>query len=74
MIVIGGRNSSNTKELAVEASKCCQIVYLIETKDDLEDDMFDKDDIIGITAGASTPDISINGVIEYLQSIYIRKK
>ena len=74
MIVIGGRNSSNTKELAVEASKCCKVVYLIENKDDLNMDMFDEDDTIGITAGASTPDISINGVIEYLQSLYNKIK
>jgi 4-hydroxy-3-methylbut-2-enyl diphosphate reductase len=74
MIVIGGKNSSNTQELAIEAGKCCKVVYLIQTKDDLNKDMFDKDDVVGITAGASTPDKSINDVIEYLDLLYNKNK
>ena len=74
MIIIGGKNSSNTKELATEAEKYCKEVYLIVTKDELNKDMFNKDDIVGITAGASTPDTSINDVIVYLESIYNNKK
>ena len=70
MIVIGGKNSSNTKELAKEAEKYCKEVYLIVTKDELNKDMFNKDDIVGITAGASTPDTSINDVVLYLESLY----
>lgn len=74
MIVIGGKNSSNTRELAVEAGKCCNTVYLIQTKNDLNTDMFNKDDIVGITAGASTPDESITDVVTYLESIYNKSK
>lgn len=74
MIVIGGKNSSNTKELAVEANKYCKEVYLIVTKDELNKEMFNKDDIVGITAGASTPDISINEVVLYLESLYNDEK
>ena len=74
MIVIGGKNSSNTRELAVEAGKCCNTVYLIQTKRDLNTEMFNKDDIVGITAGASTPDESINEVVTYLESIYNKSK
>ncbi len=74
MIVIGGKNSSNTKELAVEAGKYCKVVYLIVTKDELTEDMFDSDDIVGITAGASTPNNSINDVVFYLESIYNKSK
>lgn len=70
MIVIGGKNSSNTRELAIEAGKCCKIVYLIQTKEDLNEDMFNKDDIIGITAGASTPYNSIQEVVNYLSNLY----
>jgi 4-hydroxy-3-methylbut-2-enyl diphosphate reductase len=74
MIVIGGKNSSNTQELAIEAGKCCKVVYLIQTKDDLNKEMFDKDDVVGITAGASTPDKSISDVIEYLDLLYNKNK
>lgn len=74
MIVIGGKNSSNTRELAVEASKYCKNVYLISTKNELVNTMFNEDDIVGITAGASTPDESINDVIAYLESLYNKKK
>ena len=74
MIVIGGKNSSNTKELATEASKYCKEVYLIVNKDELTKDMFNKDDVVGITAGASTPKESIDDVIVYLESIYNNKK
>lgn len=74
MIVIGGKNSSNTEELAKEAGKYCSVVYLIQTKDDINKDMFNKDDVVGITAGASTPNSSINDVVDYLESIYNKKR
>lgn len=74
MIIIGGKNSSNTKELEVVASKYCQHVYLIGTKEELTENMFNKDDIIGITAGASTPEESINDVVVYLESLYNKRK
>lgn len=74
MIVIGGKNSSNTEELAKEAGKYCSVVYLIQTKDNINKDMFNKDDVVGITAGASTPNSSINDVVDYLESIYNKKR
>ena len=74
MIVIGGKNSSNTKELEVVASNYCNNVYLIQTKDDLDKEMFNEDDIIGITAGASTPPEVIDDVVNYLDSIYKKVK
>ena len=69
MIIIGGKNSSNTKELATLAIENCSNVYLVQTLEDLKDVEFQKEDTIGITAGASTPDESINEIIDYLKSI-----
>ncbi len=74
MIVIGGKNSSNTKELELIAHKYCNSVYLVQSYNDLDYDMFNEDDIVGITAGASTPEESIIDVVNYLQSIYNKKK
>ena len=74
MIVIGGKNSSNTKELEVTAIRYCNHVYLIQTKDDLSKEMFDEDDVVGITAGASTPQDVIDDVINYLETVYKKVK
>ena len=74
MIVIGGRNSSNTKELEMVSKNYCKEVYLIQTKDDLNIDIFSRDDVVGITAGASTPDEVISDVVGYLETIYNKKK
>ena len=74
MIIIGGRNSSNTKELEMVSRDYCKNVYLIQTKDDLIKEMFSENDIIGITAGASTPNEVIEDVVRFLDSFYIKKK
>ena len=67
MIIIGGKNSSNTKELEIVANNYCNNVYLIQTVNDLYSIKFNKKDIVGITAGASTPEKVIMEVIGYLQ-------
>lgn len=55
MIVVGGKNSSNTKMLANISQKFIETLH-IETAQELDVDMFKKIDRVGITAGASTPD------------------
>ena len=67
MIIIGGKNSSNTKELAKVAEENCEKVYLVQTVDDLKDVKFSKDDKIGVMAGASTPKESIEEIINLLK-------
>lgn len=66
MIIIGGKNSSNTKELAKIAEKNCGNVYLVETVDELKDVDFSYCEKIGIMAGASTPKESIEDIEKYL--------
>ncbi len=55
MIVIGGKNSSNTKMLA-KISEIYVETYHIETEREIEEKWFENRSRIGITAGASTPD------------------
>ncbi|MGI6054613.1 MAG: 4-hydroxy-3-methylbut-2-enyl diphosphate reductase [Clostridium sp.] len=60
MIVIGGRNSSNTQKLYEICRKECKDTYYIQTLDDFKPDKAGTVRSVGITAGASTP----NQIIE----------
>ena len=55
MIVIGGKNSSNTQKLYDISKKECANTYYIQTLDDLDLATVKSVDRVGITAGASTP-------------------
>ncbi|MCJ7856742.1 bifunctional 4-hydroxy-3-methylbut-2-enyl diphosphate reductase/30S ribosomal protein S1 [Lachnospiraceae bacterium NSJ-143] len=63
MIVIGDKKSSNTQKLFEICKKNCKNTINIETISDLLLNNFDKNDKIGITAGASTPPAIIKEVI-----------
>lgn len=69
MIVIGGKNSSNTTKLYELASLNCSNTIHIENAKELQDNIFINSYInnIGITAGASTPDWIINDVMLKLE-------
>lgn len=75
MIIIGGKNSSNTKKLFDISAKNCQKVVMIETYKDLENDIdtIITSNSIGIMAGASTPKKSITGVKEFINKICSQK-
>lgn len=55
MIVVGGRNSSNTQKLFETCALRCARSILVETPDDVPAAVARKDDRIAVTAGASTP-------------------
>lgn len=67
MIVIGGTHSSNTQKLAQICSKECENTLFIQTLDNLCFDLPKTVELVGITAGASTP----NNIIEEVQN-YVR--
>lgn len=62
MIVIGGRNSSNTQKLYEISKKECENTYYIQTLVDLDLTTFESVSRVGITAGASTPNKLIKEV------------
>lgn len=68
VIVIGGANSNNTQELVKTCSQFCARVHHVQTANDLRAEWFCENDVIGITAGTSTPDSIINAVQEKLNS------
>lgn len=66
MIIIGGNNSSNTKKLYEVALENCKNTVCIETKEELENTDFIHIQRVGIMAGASTPQKSIDEVVKFL--------
>lgn len=68
MIIIGGKNSSNTKQLYSISHENCNNSYHIEDENDLDLNWFDKKEHCGISAGASTPDWIIQNVITTIQN------
>ena len=69
MIIIGGKNSANTKKLVDISKEKCKNVYHVQTVDDLKEIDFTEIEKIGIMAGASTPKTSIEGVKKYLENL-----
>ena len=71
MIIIGGKNSSNTKELYKISKENCNDSYHIENESELEKKWFENKNLCGISAGASTPDWIIEKVISKIKEICV---
>ncbi|MEA1920711.1 MAG: 4-hydroxy-3-methylbut-2-enyl diphosphate reductase [Campylobacterota bacterium] len=69
MIIIGGKNSSNTKQLQMISLVACSDSYHIESPDEINSQWFIQKKNCGISAGASTPDWIIKDVIAKIESI-----
>ncbi|WP_049690930.1 bifunctional 4-hydroxy-3-methylbut-2-enyl diphosphate reductase/30S ribosomal protein S1 [Anaerococcus jeddahensis] len=69
MIVVGGFNSSNTNKLYQIAQKYCKNVKRIETVKDLPLQKLSNFNIIGVIAGASTPDQVIEEVVNRMDDL-----
>ena len=69
MLVIGGRNSSNTTRLYEMCAGCCDAVYHIESAQEIDPSWFAHKTTVGISAGASTPENQIEEVVSYLETL-----
>ena len=67
VLVVGSPNSSNSNRLRELAERMGKSAYLVDNADELEKDWFKPDSKIGVTAGASAPEILIKQVIQRLQ-------
>jgi 4-hydroxy-3-methylbut-2-enyl diphosphate reductase len=62
VIVVGGRSSNNTRELVRTCARYCTRVYHVQTDADVRPEWFDDVEVVGLTAGTSTPDDVIDRV------------
>ena len=62
VVVIGGANSNNTRELVNTCRRFCSRVFHVQSPNDVRADWFEKARTVGITAGTSTPDSVIDAV------------
>jgi len=69
MVIVGGRNSSNTTRLAEICAAACERAYHVEGPEEVDDSWFEGCECVGVTAGASTPDDQIERVVSYLEQL-----
>jgi 4-hydroxy-3-methylbut-2-enyl diphosphate reductase len=69
VIVIGGTHSNNTQELVRTCARFCARVHHIQTALDLCAGWFLSGDVVGLTAGTSTPDTLINEAEQHIKQM-----
>ncbi len=69
ILVVGSRNSANTRKLAETCQETGVRTHFIESADEIEGRWFSGVDRVGVTAGASTPDEAIEQVIDRLRAL-----
>jgi 4-hydroxy-3-methylbut-2-enyl diphosphate reductase len=74
IVVVGGRDSGNTRRLAEVAARTGKPVYHIESESELDERAFSATRPVGITAGASTPNWIIKRVYRTLEALPFNKK
>jgi 4-hydroxy-3-methylbut-2-enyl diphosphate reductase len=73
VVVIGGADSNNTHELVKTCGRYCERVHHVQTAEDLRAEWFENAEVVGVTAGTSTPEPSIREVGNWLEEVAGRK-
>lgn len=68
LLVVGAKNSSNSNRLRELADKIGTTAYLIDTAEDIKENWLENIKSIGVTAGASAPEILVKQVIDTLKT------
>ena len=69
MVILGGRNSSNTTRLYEICAGICPNAYHVESVDELRSEWFEGCQTVGVTAGASTPEAQIHALVVHLEAL-----
>ena len=69
MIIVGGKHSSNSNKLYELSKIYCKNVLFVETEAEIDVSTIKKYEKVGIMAGASTPQISIQKIVEKLEEV-----
>jgi 4-hydroxy-3-methylbut-2-enyl diphosphate reductase len=69
VLVVGAPASSNSNRLVEVAARRGVPAHLIQGADDLDPDWLEGIDCVGVTAGASTPDVLVQGVLRRLEEL-----
>jgi 4-hydroxy-3-methylbut-2-enyl diphosphate reductase len=69
VVVVGGRHSNNTRQLVATCSRFCSRVHHVESAAEVDPAWFYPEDHVGLTAGTSTPDETIDAVEARLAGI-----
>jgi 4-hydroxy-3-methylbut-2-enyl diphosphate reductase len=69
MLVVGGRESANTRHLLEVSQEEGVTAHHIETEDEIEAEWLRGCEKVGVTAGASTPDSSVKAVVRRIEEI-----
>ncbi|MCV6627613.1 MAG: 4-hydroxy-3-methylbut-2-enyl diphosphate reductase, partial [Cellvibrionaceae bacterium] len=69
VLVVGSPNSSNSNRLRELAQRCGAEAYLVDSAEDIEERWLQDKTSVGISAGASAPEVLVQSVIERLQKL-----
>ena len=67
ILVVGSPNSSNSNRLREIAEQLGKLAYLIDTAKDMKQEWFNNVNVVGVTAGASAPEVLVQEVINQLK-------
>ena len=70
VLVVGSQNSSNSRRLCEVARDCGVAAHLLDDDQQLDARWFSNDSRVGVTAGASAPEISVQSVVNWLRHRY----
>ena len=74
VVVVGGYNSGNTRRLVQISRESGMPTFHVETEHDLDTDRLADMEVVGVTAGASTPNWMIKSVVRAIESIQSRRE